>query len=238
MKGNFSSRNTKGFTLIELLVVIAIIAILAAILFPVFARARESARRSSCLSNLKQLGLGVMMYAQDYDEQLPGRSTYTGQSVGYNCTQGSAGCVLIIEPPVNRPYLLEPYIKNKQVAICPSRDGAASTSRPDYGYNVNLGLGKSMAAIEVPAEMLMFVDDQYQSRTAYNPSSELDWGANYNKKPLTRPTATSERGTTYPFGRHLDGVNVAFSDGHAKWLNMNQMWNNGVNTGLYDGKSG
>src|SRR4028119_1194142 len=64
-------RNSQGFTLIELLVVIAIIAILAAILFPVFARARESARKASCLSNLKQIGLGIMQYQQDYDEKFP-----------------------------------------------------------------------------------------------------------------------------------------------------------------------
>ena len=91
----------KGFTLIELLVVIAIIAILAAILFPVFARAREQARRSACLSNLKQLALAAMMYGQDYDELLP-----------LAATQGNS------MPNVVRG--LEPYVKNRQIFYCPS----------------------------------------------------------------------------------------------------------------------
>ncbi|MDI9587318.1 MAG: DUF1559 domain-containing protein [Acidobacteriota bacterium] len=94
-------RYEKGFTLIELLVVIAIIAILAAILFPVFARARESARRTNCLSNLKQLALGSMMYAQDYDEKLP---------VG--ATQGN--------PLLNVVQALWPYVRNRPIFYCPS----------------------------------------------------------------------------------------------------------------------
>jgi prepilin-type N-terminal cleavage/methylation domain-containing protein/prepilin-type processing-associated H-X9-DG protein len=94
----------RGFTLIELLVVIAIIAILAAILFPVFGRARESARRSSCLSNLKQLALATMMYGQDYDEVLP-----VGATQGNSLWNVVAG--------------LEPYVKNRQIFYCPSIAG-------------------------------------------------------------------------------------------------------------------
>jgi prepilin-type N-terminal cleavage/methylation domain-containing protein/prepilin-type processing-associated H-X9-DG protein len=97
-------RPRRGFTLIELLVVIAIIAILAAILFPVFARARESAKRTSCLSNLKQLGIATMCYAQDYDEVLPVGTTQ-GNSL-LNVVQG-----------------LQPYIKNRQIMYCPSISG-------------------------------------------------------------------------------------------------------------------
>jgi prepilin-type N-terminal cleavage/methylation domain-containing protein len=104
------NRNSRqaAFTLIELLVVIAIISMLAAILFPVFARARENARRTSCVSNLKQMGLGMMMYAQDYDEKIPGRGTLTGSGMGANCSSGAAGCVLIYDIINNRRYLLEP----------------------------------------------------------------------------------------------------------------------------------
>jgi len=92
--------NRRGFTLIELLVVIAIISILAAILFPVFARAREQARKASCMSNLKQIGLAVMMYAEDYDETYP--MAYMGYTGGYFYD------------------VLDPYIKNDQVWICPT----------------------------------------------------------------------------------------------------------------------
>jgi prepilin-type N-terminal cleavage/methylation domain-containing protein/prepilin-type processing-associated H-X9-DG protein len=102
------SERRRAFTLIELLVVIAIIAILAAILFPVFARARESARRISCASNLKQLGVAVQMYAQDFDEVLPYGQNWHGTSAD-----------------LDKNYLLgnrvklQPYIKNESVWHCP-----------------------------------------------------------------------------------------------------------------------
>ncbi len=108
-----------GFTLIELLVVIAIIAILAAILFPVFAKAREKARQSSCTSNLKQLSLGILMYAQDYDERYPKNYSYDG---------GSGVDLRWWEDRV------QPYIMNWQVTICPSRTPTAYTyARPAAG---------------------------------------------------------------------------------------------------------
>jgi len=95
-----------GFTLIELLVVIAIIAILAAILFPVFARARENARRTSCASNLKQMGLAVMQYTQDYDEKYPFTYNYY--------VAGASGTLVWWED------VTQPYTKNYQLFICPS----------------------------------------------------------------------------------------------------------------------
>ena len=98
-------RNKFGFTLIELLVVIAIIALLAAILFPVFARARENARRANCQSNLKQLGIGFQMYLQDYDAFYPVDNGFFSNSVG-NCFYW--------------PDLILPYLKNKQIYVCPS----------------------------------------------------------------------------------------------------------------------
>src|SRR6184192_1344804 len=102
-----SSRRRCGFTLIELLVVIAIIAILAAILFPVFAQAREKARQTACLSNLKQVGTGLMMYAQDYDETLPAQPNEVPKF--WLDTAGTNWCRGVL-----------PYIKSRQVYICPS----------------------------------------------------------------------------------------------------------------------
>jgi prepilin-type N-terminal cleavage/methylation domain-containing protein len=111
----------KGFTLIELLVVIAIIALLAAILFPVFSRAREQARRSACLSNLKQIGLGVMQYTQDYDESYP------------------ASSVVIQETPtlLLAPWstVIQPYVKSTQIFVCPSTS-STTAARRGYGWNI------------------------------------------------------------------------------------------------------
>jgi len=109
-----------AFTLIELLVVIAIIAILAAILFPVFARARENARKITCISNLKQLGTAVLMYAQDYDEYLPNNFAGKKDTMLWNDLSGSG--------------LLDPYLKNKKVWFCPS-DTPPTYKNQTYDYS-------------------------------------------------------------------------------------------------------
>jgi len=109
----------KGFTLIELLVVIAIIAILAAILFPVFARAREKARQASCQSNLKQMALGVLMYAQDYDEGLP---------VGVRTTESTPASLWWYD-------IVQPYVKNQQILACPSQPKSLNNGTLGYGIN-------------------------------------------------------------------------------------------------------
>ena len=103
----------RGFTLIELLVVIAIIAILAAILFPVFAKAREKARQASCMSNLKQIALGLLMYVQDYDERMPFvKILYPGHA---DPTEDP------VDDPLAPMTVLNPYIKNNQIFVCPSK---------------------------------------------------------------------------------------------------------------------
>ena len=180
-------RNTHrpGFTLIELLVVIAIIAILAAILFPVFARAREQARRTACLSNCKQIGTALFMYAQDYDETLPerygnccGPSTF-GDYEYYNCVG------------YERTWknMLYPYIKNLQVFQCPSNptakigvnvDSTANTGTnvpdprfmagydmylPNFGSVAAIGFNGSypqtLAGLTYPANELIIVESHY-----------------------------------------------------------------------------
>jgi prepilin-type N-terminal cleavage/methylation domain-containing protein/prepilin-type processing-associated H-X9-DG protein len=124
MKKQPIERNSKGFTLIELLVVIAIIAILAAILFPVFARARENARRASCQSNLKQIGLGIIQYAQDFDGYMPP-------------SQLGADPALY-----SWPTLMFPYIKSAQVFVCPSGE----VSPTAFGNTLNVGTGSTPSA--------------------------------------------------------------------------------------------
>jgi len=132
----------KGFTLIELLVVIAIIAILAAILFPVFAKAREKARQTSCLANVKQLILGAMQYAQDYDERLPTHGTKCGGATGN---------------PLNlcQLYKLEPYLKNTQIYYCPSNNGLR------YGANLTMSAGPSLGSLTAPTTTVWMSETKY-----------------------------------------------------------------------------
>ena len=126
-----SPRRKAAFTLIELLVVIAVIAILAAILFPVFARARENARRAACLSNMKQIGLGIMQYVQDFDEKFPAqysnqfnfmatKASETTASAPYCSSTAKNGSCPISNVMAPVFYIIQPYIKNVQVYVCPS----------------------------------------------------------------------------------------------------------------------
>ena len=129
----------KGFTLIELLVVIAIIAILAAILFPVFAQARDKARQATCLSNIKQLSLGVLMYAQDYDEQLLYRPTQAHCQWRYICATAK-------EPRWWLDWwdVVLPYTKNNQIYNCPSAATAKEPWLSAYGIT-NVAIGYSLS---------------------------------------------------------------------------------------------
>lgn len=196
-------RERRGFTLIELLVVIAIISILAAILFPVFARARENARRASCQSNLKQIALGIAQYTQDYDEKYP----------------------LLQDPSVGSgiPYVtaIDPYMKSNQIFICPSApqttlydsgndgvvadgtwqtrtsDGYKASARGNYGINANLtgATGISLATVNQPAITALVFD--------------CSW--------LDAAGATANGDNVMEAARHLDGSNVSYADGHVKF---------------------
>ena len=128
-------RTKAAFTLVELLVVIAIIAILAAILFPVFARAREKARQSSCVSNLKQIGLGLKQYAQDYDGSYPDKTTLMGGAT-----------IRAANDPQSLPRILDPYIKGDQIWICPSGFEDLKKTGNTYTYYT---AGKSAYAPDV-----------------------------------------------------------------------------------------
>jgi prepilin-type N-terminal cleavage/methylation domain-containing protein/prepilin-type processing-associated H-X9-DG protein len=153
MKTRIRAGKTTGFTLIELLVVIAVIAILAAILFPVFARARENARRSACQSNLKQIGLAIAQYAQDYDERYP---------PAYAATYASPPSCSAFTAPDRTPWfntslgtawgplwwqIAYPYYNNLQLLICPSHRGGKVNSStdvdPSYAMNINFMRGKN-----------------------------------------------------------------------------------------------
>src|SRR5579859_4930752 len=148
----------EGFTLIELLVVIAIIAILAAILFPVFAQAREKARAISCLSNEKQIGLATMMYVQDYDE------TYMWQPwPGKQCPDWN---LPICQPQYGFYDLLQPYVKNQGLFSCPSNSDPYYSGNYPLNYKVNYGDNELLftykavaeATLQAPADIAMYGD--------------------------------------------------------------------------------
>ena len=217
--------STRGFTLIELLVVISIISILAAILFPVFARARENARRASCQSNLKQIALGVFMYAQDYDEKTP------------PATINSTAASVTASNPYGWADALQPYLKSTQIFQCPSETNTPSSTPgsdglspdpvgpeyTDYYYNSSLSR-KSDAVIAYPAQTILLGDGDTSS-TVGDAEYSFD-GCVYSS--INGNSVGTSCGTTGPLpyitnmagaGRHLGGANYAFADGHVKWIN-------------------
>jgi len=201
----------RGFTLIELLVVIAIIAILAAILFPVFAKAREKARQTSCTSNMKQLCLAMTMYTTDHDESLTGRVFWM--------------------------HLIQPYVKNWQLFSCPSWGHPVTLTNLQYcqnqysqytmlrgvkgGYGVacyttGTTTGRMMAQIPMPANVCWLLEvDCNTSRTSAGRCTQH-----------SSPTAGCADGP-YVSLRHNDGSTLAYLDGHVKWERMpddGKMW--------------
>lgn len=190
-------RRNKGFTLVELLVVIAIIGLLAGILFPVIGRARDNAKRSSCLSNLRQMGLATLQYVQDYDGRYPWNYWYYVDPDGVSRAH-------------NWPTLIHPYVRNNQVFACPSAAGNARFidpndensifNRSSYGMNIsafpNSVAGTLQSTILKPAGLVFACDT---AKTTGNPASQASFSSNLTD-------------------RHLEGANFNFADGHAKWF--------------------
>lgn len=249
MYNNKSPKQGQGFTLIELLVVIAIIAILAAILFPVFASAREKARQTACLNNCKQIGTGLIMYCQDYDERLP----LTTLSLPQYSSVNNIG---------NPKWMdtIQPYIKSDAVFTCPD-DNSRTAKFVSLATNPNRGAGckgggcvgspggsyllnttynagpqnTSLASIANPADEVFCVEGSAPS------NDQLYWnpGQPPTSIPLTKPTlgrigmdmsATppvfgylSTKGGYYVLGRHNGLANVVWCDGHAKGMRLPQL---------------
>lgn len=199
----------KGFTLIEILVVISIISLLAAILFPVFARARENARRASCTSNLKQIGLGIMMYSQDYDETFP-PGAYT---------DGSGNKIIWRS-------LVQPYVKSTQLFQCPSLQVQLDHGIPDsYGCNYN-----DPTVTTVAIAGLMSWSSGFKLAAVNNASGTILIGERQNMDwPALPSTIVHNNAVTKV---HFEGSNFAFADGHVKWLKFGQdvspdnLWDN------------
>lgn len=234
-----------AFTLIELLVVIAIISILAAILFPVFGRARENARRTSCLSNMKQIGLGIMQYTQDYDEHYTPCTTCTifGAPLGA-CAPNYA---------ILWPQILQPYVKSQQIFQCPSDTDTTSVSTwaasvPPAGYVApfhtsylaafNIMYNSPMlAAVQSPSTTVIISDGGVRS-SASDPyvTSIAKPTAWILVDPTDGNAQSANEDWAAPTDRHLETSVVAFADGHVKamrrekWYYANTPWLN-INKG-------
>ena len=200
-------KHNNAFTLIELLVVIAIISILAAILFPVFARARENARRASCMSNMKQIGLAIMQYTQDYDERYPQKQV---NALPYTSPDSNGRKSVYA--------MIYPYTKSYEVVVCTAAPDQIGGYAPNYAthdagsYPLNslifTSTGLSIAAVSQPAARIMIheigkVEEIVRSYPTYSSPGYVNWLGDFNSAPVDQ--------------NHFGGGNLLFADGHVKW---------------------
>lgn len=241
----------RAFTLIELLVVIAIIALLAAILFPVFAQAREKARQTQCMSNLRQIGLGVLQYAQDNEESIVHTELGGDVDDAHEYYWGD---------------MLEPYLKNTQILACPDALHPLAfkpaplpyTQQWSYAYGVNdivdnslactadvddpacrhIGVaGQNLAAVTVPAATILICDSvPAPAEVNDGNGSNTEQGLNHARHEINwqwghrSPAALASDGKSQDgFARHTGGFEMVMADGHARWRARP------VRNGLYSG---
>jgi prepilin-type N-terminal cleavage/methylation domain-containing protein/prepilin-type processing-associated H-X9-DG protein len=233
----------EGFTLVELLVVIAIIGLLAALLFPLFAIAREKTRAAVCLSNLKQLALATAQYAQDNDETYP-LQTDNPNGVGVSTTGAGMGFYSPQDGRMDATWMggIQTYMKNVDVGVCPSAytwegpvlpmsDAPTQHSRSSYSYNGLLGsLPKgtlyhnvppetppvaTIAGVGRPAETMLF-EDMGQVLPRSQPAPRYNFGE------WTDLAYSTFQEANYGLHSHTDGFNLCYTDGHAKWIQRDQ----------------
>jgi prepilin-type N-terminal cleavage/methylation domain-containing protein/prepilin-type processing-associated H-X9-DG protein len=238
-------RSTQGFTLIELLVVIAIIVLLAAILFPVFARVRENARRASCQSNLKQMGLGIAQYTQDNDECLPPTQARIGATSKYYFWNSA----------------IYPYVKSEQIFKCPSDSVMTPFTYADtnltVGYVANTSPGGSyemnnfyravgyvlppgslfrsdvgatwvytvkLSQLEAAATTVTVFDRLVATNPTYDPVIGIDDTASDYNAVKGQLAVASPKNVAGAYERHLETVNVLWCDGHVKAMKNNNLY--------------
>ena len=245
-------RKLAGFTLIELLVVISIIAVLAAILFPVFARARENARRASCLSNLKQIGLGFMMYVQDYDGRFPLAAYHPLGSPGSSSNDpitkqtdsSMPGAYFTVRQNswptghfITWMDLIYPYVKSVQVFECPSYQAPAPNSTiiwPSYGYNLGISnwnyykqyfyCNASFCNGMDPASADIPLTQSAIDRPAeVIVSMDFQDAYSWIASPWSWYQATTSVNRGLLTAPHLEGGSAVYADGHAKWTSKGRM---------------
>jgi prepilin-type N-terminal cleavage/methylation domain-containing protein/prepilin-type processing-associated H-X9-DG protein len=183
----------RAFTLIELLVVIAIIAVLAALLFPVFAQAREAARKGACLSNQRQLGAAMTLYLQDYDERFP-------QTHPTATPWTFADDEITLVTPWRE--LMEPYVRNRAIFGCPSDNGVPSWHPASYAPNGYAVYGAMLPEVSQPSDTIYLGE-------LHSGALVDDFSPWYGPEELRDSVATK---------RHSGGACYLFVDGHARWL--------------------